>query len=189
MVNVKSLPSSELERIIEDYPWFSAARYEYILRQGGDSHDKDAIRLAARRNGLFFLSRKELNFLIDRYLFGPVPEKEPVRPPVKPHKTYYAAGGDYFSKEDFQQLEQDGLAVEIPAFNKVPEPSQPVPATGEVSTEYSGAQDLYTETLAKVYADQEFYQRAIDIYEKLILLYPKKSAYFASLIEKIKNLN
>ncbi len=40
--------------------------------------------------------------------------------------------------------------------------------------------DLATETLAQVYAAQGYFQRAIKIYQQLILKFPEKSRYFAA---------
>ncbi|MBK9284139.1 MAG: hypothetical protein IPM51_07430 [Sphingobacteriaceae bacterium] len=50
------------------------------------------------------------------------------------------------------------------------------------------SEDLVTETLASIYASQGNISKAVRAYELLSLKYPQKSAYFASLIEKLKNV-
>ena len=46
--------------------------------------------------------------------------------------------------------------------------------------------DLVTETLAEIHIQQGNYPKAIEIYQKLILLNPEKKLLFASRIEFIK---
>ena len=49
-------------------------------------------------------------------------------------------------------------------------------------------ENLVTETLAKVFAKQGNYKKAVKAYKKLSLKYPEKSIYFAAQIEKIREL-
>ncbi len=46
--------------------------------------------------------------------------------------------------------------------------------------------DILTESMAEVLAKQGMYENAIALYQKLSLIYPPKSAYFASRIEQLK---
>lgn len=47
--------------------------------------------------------------------------------------------------------------------------------------------DLYSETIAVLYANQGNKQKAIEVYENLILKFPEKSSFFAVQIENLKN--
>jgi hypothetical protein len=96
------------------------------------------------------------------------------------------AGAEQVQKLSPQDL-IDRFIKSSPTLERVPltEP-QPVKDLSETGSEEAGT--FITETLAKIYVNQGYYTRAINIYEKLSLQFPEKSAYFAGRIEKIKDL-
>lgn len=55
------------------------------------------------------------------------------------------------------------------------------------SEEDEDVDDLSSESLANLFADQGHKSQAIKMYEKLMLINPEKSSYFAAQIEKIKD--
>ena len=115
-----------------------------------------------------------------------LPEKGAV---VNSAQKIVVVGGDYFSKEDFAQLDESERVAEI----RLGSPADNADRDIEVgSCDYAAdfeSMDFVTETLAAIYADQGYYEKAIEVYAKLILLYPEKSAYFASLVNEIKSKN
>ncbi len=72
----------------------------------------------------------------------------------------------------------------MPAI-KITESASPMEGAEPIKED---TEDLVTETLASIYAQQGYYKKAIQIFEKLSLKYPEKSVYFAAQIEKIKSL-
>ena len=114
----------------------------------------------------------------------------------------YVVGGDYFSKADIDSLENKqenislnylkgagsatsgGSAISGSGADAEGGASEKDESSGEISLEIDSP--LCTETLASIYAQQGYYQQAIEIYSKLCLLYPEKSAYFATLVKEVK---
>jgi hypothetical protein len=105
-------------------------------------------------------------------------------------------GGDYFGRKDFHDLELDSTKP-LDKFI-VEKPSLLRSNQGSNETQLNSAQEIelgenfedagfFTETLARIYGEQGFYKRALEVYAKLILIYPEKSTYFAALVQELKS--
>lgn len=193
----------DIKRIVDEYPWYAPAIKELAIRlhESGEElkePDKRAMALSfPKRNILYEIARgyyRETSRAIDLDLnfetgysspfTTAIKEKEePAVIPSDNRAGAYIAGGDYFNQSELEaanaEMGRDKSLVVREEFNDA------LTVDLEASDNFDDAK-FYTETLAEIYVEQELYDRAIDVYSKLILLYPKKSAYFASLIDKLK---
>lgn len=199
----------DLEKLLETCPWFPIARKELFLKMSamGEEYRKEALR----RTVLYLYP--DYSIFREGYVLSaaaaagePEPDEQQVyeldftereraqdtADPIEikteqefgiqdayqaePHREIYVVGGDYFMPEELKNVQsQDLSSLTV---------SHEMPVSGDGSEFTDEA--YYTETLARIYADQELYDRANEVYEKLILLYPEKSAYFAALKNDIK---
>lgn len=65
---------------------------------------------------------------------------------------------------------------------------QPLPIDVIVKKSIESESSVATETLAVIYKNQGKYEKALDMYEKLIRKYPEKSSIFALRISEINNI-
>ena len=117
--------------------------------------------------------------IIKSYIVDEAEDKPKVE---TPKRRVYAGAGDYFSQEDYDKVRRSDDNVFSRYAAKAGKEHQTVTDTAPVF-------DVFTETLAQIYAEQGYYEQAKDIYSKLILAYPEKNAYFAALIQKLDELN
>jgi hypothetical protein len=191
------------EQFANQYPWCGIAHqlllesYHLNNSEKAAGYTPMAAIYAVTRHYLYqriqqIKAQKEAPPVADPEKTTPAPE---VKTPAPARSTPAdVPPGEYFSSGDLSLIDPGDDAIgrfiiEKPKISPLSsslmgvESSSFSPSIGAYAPE-----DMVTETLAKIYADQGLYTRAIDIYEKLSLREPKKSAYFADLIQHLKNL-
>ena len=113
---------------------------------------------------------------------APYPGKGSPGPVPAPMRTYRrtvrVAGADFFSSDEYEGVKVD----EDNYFSKFKVArSEEGDSRGWDDPELG----FCTETLAWIYAEQGYREEAKKIYSRLMLRYPEKITYFASLIEKL----
>ncbi len=199
-IDLKRLTLDELAGVINLYPWFASARKELCRRMtdiGGEGWGREQYADAAMYlpdpgiiSGMFRSSVKEdctdkdISEVIRHYISSSRDNASPQEPASAsagaPPGPVRMAGGDYFSQQEYDMVRKEGDQV----FSRAAFHGS-TPESSEASVRQENM-DFCTETLAQIYAEQGYYSHAIHIYEKLILAYPEKNAYFAALIEKLK---
>ncbi len=204
-----------LKETVARYPWFGAAHYfllkeqmqedipESILQQNPAPlyfpnpiqlhirlHDLDQLAQAPQIEKLSeaveILEKEPENTNIDSL----IPNQEPL------HTTdYFASQGIQITEQD---LNKDKVGRQLKSFTewlktmkKLPG-GQPILDTAKIDKKVEEMADksntettVLTETMAKIYLQQGKIEKAREIYEKLRLQNPDKSAYFAGKLEKL----
>jgi len=209
--NLKELDIATLESLVREYPWFACARQ--VLMEKMWSKGREHFEMQIGKCSAFLQNRQRLYLLklepeqdddasvidfdeinrefneITGAILGENNKKSAESGENGP--KYIVLGGDYFTKDDFAQLEDVNsfkigkLGANDKEFNFQTSDNQVV----DLDEGDRDIDDFYTETLARIYAEQGYYEEAIKVYAKLILLYPEKSAYFATLVNEVKSKN
>ena len=193
-IDLKKLNLDELVGVVNLYPWFGGARKELCIRMS--RMGKDALEGAQFADAAMYLpSRRKLSDIIraakeqdwsdsevEGIIKSYITEQQQETNSENPARKVYAGVGDYFSQDDYDHVRQADDNV----FSKYAAKARQGKEQKE-STEIGF--DMFTETLAQIYAEQGYYEHAKEIYSKLILAYPEKNAYFAALIEKMNESN
>ena len=197
-IDLKKLNLDELVGVINLYPWFGAARTELCARMSrmgegwSDAQFADAAMYVASRDKLAAIWRKarkgdwqdaDVEDILKSYIEDKAVEPEAQETSYVPERKVLVVGGDYFSQEAYDKVRRsdDNVFSRYAAKAKSERPAEG--ADSPISF------DIYTETLAQIYAEQGYFEQAKEIYSKLILAYPEKNAYFAALIQKIEEIN
>ena len=93
----------------------------------------------------------------------------------------HAVGGDYFTQEQYDRVREGADNV----FSRMGRTRSESDAREGVSSDLP--ERFATETLARIFVEQGRAEEARRIYGRLILDFPEKSAYFASLIDNLDN--
>ena len=98
-------------------------------------------------------------------------------------------GGDAVPKMKGQSLIDDFINIDKGRFTLNEAPQSPLLTEEEAeNSENTPTEGIFTETLARIYIKQGKYSQALEIIQRLSLVYPKKNAYFADQIRFLKKL-
>ena len=187
-IDLHSLTLDELTGVVNLYPWYAAARMELCRRMfalGPDAWSEEEFATQA----LYIADRGRFSTLVRsgaKKSFADAEAQKLVasllEAPAQAEKhAVRVVGGDYFSQAQYDKVKQ-GEVFSRAALQNQPETPVETGEAGPIADRFT------TETLAAIFLEQGQYAEARRIYSRLVLDIPEKSAYFASLIEKIDKI-
>lgn len=193
-INLHSLNLDELVGVVNLYPWYGGARLELCRRMSKmgqaweeDQYAAEALYLPFREIVADLLrhsreedcSDKDVRRLLAAYM-EPVAQEEESQD-REPAHTVHVVGGDYFSQAQYDKVKEGGDSV----FSRFAVKIKAEAAAAQAESTPI-ADRFATETLARIFAEQGRPEEARRIYSRLILEFPEKSAYFATLIDSLE---
>lgn len=190
-ISTSSSPFSGMEKsglysLLDQYPWFVPARARLCISLLDDSGTEAAYgmfrdSLPYFPDGAYVAGKMRRTELRD---FSDADLAAEIRSAISEKSRIIMAGGDYFTLSEYDSVRESNDA-DIRRMAIV-DYSAPNPSVGVKREEVF---DMVSETLAQIYLDQGYPDKANEIYIKLSLMNPEKSAYFAKIIEKLKTEN
>lgn len=154
---------TELRELCDKYPWFTFGKVALIksLQTKGEIKEASKIRRSIAISLMSFNYSKFLN------------------PPRR-----LLLSSNTTTKVDSLKVIDNFLSTPIKRITPISQESEFEEV--DLAEENSSKTDVISENLAIIYEKQGHFDKSIDIYHKLILIYPEKNAYFASRIESIE---
>ena len=149
----------ELFRLIEKYPYFHTGHLLYL--KGLQQTDENRMAIQLRKTALTVRDRAVLYQYIN-------------------HPSVIHTEATRVSSDD------DLIDIFLKTNQKIT-PNDNHDYQADLSEGLQEIPDIATDTLAEIYASQGHIDKAIEIYEHLVLKFPEKHIYFAAQIERLKN--
>ena len=183
----------KLNRLIEENPYFHTGHQLYIKGLQKTNAQKMALQL-----GKTALSVRDRNVLYDylNHPFQPVSSEqlmdivrrqlELISSPHEEEKSQPSPEALPATEKVAENLSSHHLIDSFLASNPKIIPDDKNSYQADLTESLQENQEIHTETLADIYAQQGNKDKAIKIYEHLYLKYPEKHIYFAAQIERLK---
>jgi hypothetical protein len=207
--NFEGVTEDDLWHFISKYPYVAPARFLFAKKKHKIRDTQPDVDVVTA--GLYFNNPLWLNWQLDTnepeegvVQPQPVVEQPKADEPVMTFQSYHTI--DYFASQGIRlqqaDLTKDKLGQQLKSFTEWLRSMKKLPtAEGQVA----GAEDdnrqqvvimnaassieekeVVTEAMAEVWIKQGHNEKAADIYRKLSLQNPSKSAYFAAKIDQLK---
>lgn len=194
--------NEELGNMLAQHPYSGIGRY--LLAQKAFNADVPKTADEFLTASLYFHNPLLLDWLMKEVKVEPVAEvKAPVEQPLA-FQSYHTI--DYFASQGIRlqqsELTQDKLGQQLKSFTEwlksmkklpstEPKANQPQDEAGQAHVIEDAAasireKEIVTEAMAEVWAKQGNHAKAREIYSKLSLQNPGKTAYFAAKIDHLK---